>query len=73
MLGIPGLSILLLLIFMPLRYPLPKPFKLFSVIFIVTSALFMFIEAALQTQAGIVFFTFFSTLMAKVLYSASND
>jgi O-antigen ligase len=73
MLGIPGLSILLLLIFMPLRYPLPKPFKLFSVIFIVTSALFMFIEAALQTQAGIVFFTFFSTLMAKVLYSKSND
>jgi hypothetical protein len=33
----------------------------------------MFIEAALQTQAGIVFFTFFSTLMAKVLYAKSND
>lgn len=73
MLGIPGLSILLVLLFFPFRYNLPKPFKLFNAIFITISALFMFIEAALQTQAGIIFFTFFSTLLANLVYSKSNN
>jgi hypothetical protein len=72
MLGIPGLLILLILILAPLGIKHTRSYKLFNSIFIITGALFMFIEAALQTQAGIVFFTFFSTLLARVYYSNNS-
>lgn len=69
MLGIPGLALFVMLIFLPLFFRLPSSYQLFNIIFTITAALFMFIEASLQTQAGIVFFTFFSMLAAKFHYS----
>lgn len=73
MLGIPGLLVLLILLFMPFGFKLSRTYFLFGFIFIITGTLFMFIEAALQTQAGIVFFTFFSTLLAKLHYTKKDS
>lgn len=63
MLGIPGLLVLCSIIFIPLFFKLEKTIKILGLTFILTSSAFMFIEAALQTQAGIIFFTFFVLLI----------
>jgi len=60
MLGIPGLAVFLAIMlgpFFALRYIREKTIFL---IFQITAILFMMQESALQTHAGIVFFTFFS-------------
>ncbi len=63
MLGIPGLAVFLIIMFAPfagLRYIREKTvFFLFQL----TAVLFMMQESALQTQAGIIFFTFFSQIL----------
>lgn len=73
MLGIPGLLLLLWIVLYPFKIINTPPYKLFSRTFIIVSALFMCIEAALQTQAGIIFYTLFSVLLIKISYNNKNQ
>lgn len=73
MIGIPGLLVLMTILFTPLGFKHANPYWVFNLFFIIIGAIFMMIEAALQTQAGIVFYTFFSTLLAKIYYSKNSN
>ncbi len=59
-LGIPGFLLLSLIVFLPFASLRHAPCSNFFFLFHCCSALFMLQESALQTQAGIVFYCFFS-------------
>lgn len=72
-LGIPGLIVFLLIIFLPLQMLRSIPdHKDIWLVFLVTYALFMMQESTLQTQAGVVYFTFFSQLYLLVSHRQSE-
>jgi O-antigen ligase len=73
MLGIPGLIVFLMIVFSPFFFMKYVPGKIVFILFQVTCAFFMFQEAALQTQAGIVFFTFFSQLFWNLRYVSPKE
>lgn len=62
-LGIPGLLLMLYLAFWPLGMRIRWPEKKVFLIIMAVSALFMLQEAALQTQAGVLFYVFISVLI----------
>jgi hypothetical protein len=69
MIGLPGLVLLVLIIFMPvfnLKYI--KPYKSIYIVFICTSIFFFLQEAVFQTQAGVVFYSFFIMLFWIISY-----
>lgn len=68
MLGIPGLITFLLIVCYPFFCMKNVPGKEVFIAFQITCALFMVQEAALQTQAGIVFFTFFSQIFWNIYH-----
>lgn len=61
-LGIPGLLLLLLFVLLPFFYLSSSSQPLFFAVFHLISLLFMVQESALQTQSGIIFWAFISTL-----------
>lgn len=73
MLGIPGLITFILICIWPLFYirqTVPyQPFLLFHI----TSILFMMQEAVLQTQAGIFFYIFISSIFLNMYYSQKHE
>ena len=60
MLGIPGLTCFLFIIILPFFYLKHIKYKYLFFIFNFVSLLFMLQESAFQTQAGIIYYTFFS-------------
>jgi len=70
MLGIPGLLCFLLIIIAPFFCVKKIENKTVFILFQIVSALFMLQEAALQTQAGIIYFTFFSQIFWNLYYSS---
>lgn len=72
MLGIPGLILFCLVVFMPIFYIFKvTPYQPF-LIFHIASMLFMMQEAVLQTQAGIVFYMLISSIFWSVYYRDKN-
>jgi len=69
MIGLPGLIILLLIIFSPFYYIGRFDYKSILFIFNFSMLILMIQEACLQTQAGIVFYTIFSTIMYNYVCS----
>lgn len=73
MLGIPGLIVFLAICIWPLFYisrTVPyQPFLLFHI----TSILFMMQESVLQTQAGIFFYIFISSIFLNMFYTQKQD
>ena len=68
-LGIGGLLLLLLMVMiMPLRHFFAAP-SAFGGVFIGVSLFFMFQEAAFQTQAGIIFYVFMTSMLADLYYN----
>jgi O-antigen ligase len=70
MLGIQGLLVFLLIIALPFFFMKGVGAKPIFIMFQVTAALFMLQESALQTQAGIIYFSFFSTVFWNLSYSS---
>ncbi|WP_165836394.1 O-antigen ligase family protein [Taibaiella soli] len=68
MLGIPGLLCFLAIVIVPFFCFKKIENKTVFVLFQIVSALFMLQEAALQTQAGIIYFTFFSQIFWNLYY-----
>jgi len=69
MLGIPGLILLLLIIFAPFIYVKYFEYKNILFIFNFSFLILMLQEASLQTQAGIIFYTLFSMLIYNYICS----
>jgi O-antigen ligase len=69
MLGIGGLLIFLLIILVPFPFIWNLRERGLFLVFHISSAVFMIQESALQTQAGIIYFTFFSILIIRLYYS----
>lgn len=70
MLGIQGLLVFVLIIVLPFFYMKGVEARTIFIMFQVTAALFMLQESALQTQAGIVFFSFFSQVFWNISYTS---
>lgn len=70
MLGIPGLMCFLFIVVVPFFCFKRIENKTVFLVFQIVSALFMLQEAALQTQAGIIYFTFFSQIFWNLYYSS---
>ncbi|MBA3828785.1 MAG: O-antigen ligase family protein [Taibaiella sp.] len=68
MVGVGGLICFLLILFLPLFLPVTRATGSIFFCFFVISIFFMAQESALQTQAGIVFFSFFSALGWNIYY-----
>lgn len=68
MLGLPGLVVFLLICFVPLFYLKRSGYAAAFIVFHVSAILYFMQEAALQTQAGIVYYCFFSVLFWKLCY-----
>lgn len=72
MLGLPGLVLFVLLLIMPFFMGRKlKDWVLFA-FFNISIVIFMFQEAALQTQAGILFFLFFSMVFYNLYYTTKG-
>ena len=71
-LGIPGLLIFLLIVLTPFSWLKRLKNKEVFLIFLVSYLLYMMQESALQTQAGVVYFTFFYQVFMLV-YCAERD
>jgi len=69
MLGIPGLSVFLLMIFLPLFFVRKVKHCIVFFIFFLVSAMFMLQESAFQTQAAFLFYSFFLNIFWNVYYS----
>ena len=69
MLGIGGLLVFLLIIFSPFAYFRGFDNKIIIFLFSLTMAALMMQESSLQTQAGIVFYAFFSMIFCNYAYS----
>ena len=72
MLGIIGLLTFLFILCRPLFFQFTNPYKWLFWSFQLTSMAVFFIESALQTQAGIIFFSFFSMLFLQHYYSSKE-
>lgn len=72
MLGAPGLLNLLLLIFLPVWVFRDRALRYPFLAFTLVSAIFMCVEAVLQTQAGIIFFPLFSILFLRFHYDKGS-
>jgi O-antigen ligase len=68
-LGIPGLLLFSLIVFLPFTALRRAPNNNFFLLFHCCSILFMLQESALQTQAGIVFYSFLSVIYWKAVKS----
>jgi O-antigen ligase len=74
MLGIPGLLTFLLMMICPFLYfNNIGEGKYIYLIFNIISFLFMMQESALQSQAGVVFFSLFSMIFYSISYSLTSD
>ena len=79
MFGIPGLFVFILIAFGPLFYLHRSSTSYLFALFHITAVFFMVQESALQTQAGVIFYAFFSAVLwqgvkrpAKLAYSLST-
>ena len=70
--GIPGLLLFLIIVFQPLRFLRNIQSRSVFLTFIVTYSLFMMQESALQTQAGVIYFTFFSQILLGYYYAGKE-
>ncbi|XZF16658.1 O-antigen ligase family protein [Chitinophagaceae bacterium MMS25-I14] len=70
MLGIPGLLCFLIIVMLPFFLMRKMRYGIFYFLFHFISVLFMLQEAALQTQAGIIYFTFFSVVFINNYYTS---
>lgn len=73
MIGIPGLIVFLIIMAAPFFQMRTHPEGLLWFAFHLCSSLFMMQEAALQTQAGIIFFAFFSMIFWNRKWSAGSQ
>jgi len=69
MVGLPGVILLLIMCFSPLFFLNPNTYGSIFLIFNISSIFFLTQEAALQTQAGIVYYSFFSMIFWNMYYS----
>jgi hypothetical protein len=73
MIGLPGLAVFCVLVFMPLFRIGQNAYKPVFVIFNISAILFMMQESALQTQGGIVYYVFFATVFWNVYYGEREE
>lgn len=73
MLGLPGLFTFILIVISPFLLLKNVQFKPIISCFTISTLFFMVQESALQTQAGIIFFTFFSVTFTSYLYSCKTN
>lgn len=73
MTGISGLLMLLLIVFMPFLHMHIVPNHLVFLLFFAVNAIFMMQESTIQTQAGIVFLSFFSNVFWNVYLTSSKE
>jgi hypothetical protein len=69
MIGIPGLLCLLTIVLLPLFYLKGLDNYLIFLAFFISGIMFMCQESVLQTQGGLVYYTFFSVIFWNVHYS----
>jgi O-antigen ligase len=68
MVGIPGALLFSILCMVPLFYIRKVDYAQVFLIFHITAIAFMFQEAALQTQAGVIYYSFFSMIFWNLYY-----
>jgi O-antigen ligase len=73
MLGIPGLIILILIVFAPFTYMKKFDYKNILFVFNFSFLVLMLQEASLQTQAGVIFYTFFSMVIYNHVCSEMKE
>lgn len=73
MIGVPGLILIILIMFTPLRYINKTNYKAVFTIFFIVAIFFMMQEASLQTQAGIVYYSFFTQIFWNIYYSVKQE
>jgi hypothetical protein len=73
MVGLPGAILFLILCISPLFFIYQAPFRQVFLIFHITAISFMMQEAALQTQAGVIYYSFLSMIFWNLFYSKSLD
>ena len=73
MIGIPGLILLLLIVFAPFTYMKEFDYKNILFVFSFSFLILMMQEASLQTQAGIIFYTFFSMVIYNYVCSERKE
>lgn len=74
MIGLPGLILFMIMVIAPfVRINKKTIHKGLFIIFHITAILFFMQEAALQTQAGIIYYAFFATIFWNLNYSAYKD
>jgi O-antigen ligase len=72
MIGLVGLLVMLLVVLLPFWRSRHSEFRTFLFIFNFVIVVFMIQESSLQTQAGIVFYTFFSMVTYNYVFSESK-
>ncbi len=72
MLGIPGLLVFALIAFTPLFFINKVLYKYVFFVFHISMLFFMFQEASMQTQAGVAYYVFFSTIFWSMYYSRKD-
>ena len=72
MLGIPGVLCLLIIVFSPFFYYKNKKYRPFFLLFCTIAAIFLFQEAAFQTEAGTVFYVLFMQIFISIYYSTTE-
>ncbi|MEZ5018245.1 MAG: O-antigen ligase family protein [Flavipsychrobacter sp.] len=73
MIGLPGLILMLLIAVLPFFYINKKDNLNAFLIFHIVALLFFMQEAALQTQAGIIYYSFFSSLYWNIVLKKVNN
>jgi len=73
MIGIPGLILYMLMVFSPLLALKGMEYRHIFFVFHVSMLFFMFQEAILQTQAGIVFYTVYSMIFWNLKYGVDSE
>lgn len=73
MIGIPGLICLLVIVILPFFYLKYFNNKFVFFVFFISAMLFMCQESVFQTQAGIIYYTFFSIVFWNYYYSNKNS
>jgi hypothetical protein len=71
-LGLPGLLIFGGLMIAPFFFVRRLAQRMWFLVFLLVSFLFMIQESALQTQAGVIFFTFFTCIYWQAVKRPSN-
>lgn len=72
MIGIPGLALFIIIMFMPFFYIRKIKYQPVFLLFHVSAIAYMMQEAALQTQAGIVYHSFFTQVFWNIYYSYAD-